>query len=145
VIVPQSDTFVNIPDEHAGQFIQSLHNTLKIMTRTQREEVRLIVKRRQAVAISIDVKNRPFLGYTAGYNQPDTRTALPISDPVLCEIRKWLLIRRKKGPKGGRVFINSNCVYTVPDSERILLFKWKWPNGDIVEEVLSLLEQSLQW
>jgi hypothetical protein len=136
---------VEISSEHAAEFIQSLRQTLKRMTRTQKEDVRLVVQKRQAVTISIDGKNRPFLGYTAGYNSPDSRTALPIGDTVLCEIRKWLLIRRKIGPRGGRVFITSNRAFTVPENEPIILCEWKWPREDIVLEVLSLLEESLYW
>lgn len=119
MISPQPTPKIEITYEHAADFIQSLTDTLKRMTRTQREDVRLIVQKRQAVAISIDGKNRPFLGYTAGYNQPDSRTALPIGDSVLREIRKWLLIRRKIGPRGGRVFITSEYVFTVPENERL--------------------------
>ena len=137
--------YIEISDEHAAKFILSLRDTLKKMTKTQREEVRLIVKKRQAVAISVDGKNHPFLGYTAGYNQPDSRTALPIDDPVLYEVRKWLLMRRKTGPRGGRVFLTSDYVFTVPEYDPIILCKWKWPGKDLVEEALSLLEQSLYW
>jgi hypothetical protein len=137
---------IEVSAEHADEFIQSLRTTLKRMTRSQRKDVRLIVQKRQAVAISCDSKNLPFLGYTVGYNQPDARTALPLENFVLYEIRKWLLIRRKRGPKGGRVFITSECAFTAPENEPIIILcKWNWPREDIVIEVLSLLDESLSW
>ncbi len=141
----QPPPIIDLTSDDAAKFIQSLRDTLARMTRTQREEVRLVVQRRQAVAISCDGKNRPFLGYTAGYNQPDKRTALPLDGTVLYQIRTWLLARRKKGPKGGRVFITSKCAYTVPENEPIILCVWSWPREDVVSEVLSLLDESLYW
>jgi len=129
--------------EHAAEFIQSIRDTLKGMSREQKEGVRLVVQKRQAVAISCDGRNRPFLGYTAGYNQPDARTALRSEGFVLREIRQWLLVRRKRGPKGGRVFITSDRAFTAPEEEPIILCTWQWPREDLVSEVLALLEESL--
>lgn len=141
----QPPPHITITEEQAEEFMQSLRKTLKDMTITQKQDVRLVVKKRNAVAVSYDMKNRPFLGYTAGYNKPDIRTAMPPRDPVLSIIRQWLLIRRKVGPKGGRVFITSNRAFTIPDEEPIILCTWIWPKGDIVDEVLSLLDESLYW
>ncbi len=137
---------IQVSYEQAEEFIQVLRDTLSKMSMTQREEVRLIVQSRRAVAVSFDGHNRPFLGYTAGYNPFDARTALPTACYILYVIRTWLLARRKKGPKGGRVFITSECAYTLPEHEPlIVLCQWKWPGKDVVREVISLLKESLYW
>jgi len=136
---------IEVTATDAAEFITCLSETLQQMTVTEREEVRLVVQQRQAVAISWNADYEPFLGYTAGFNEPDSRTAMHRSGFVLNEIGKWLRRRRRSKPRGGRVFITSDVAFTVPYDMPITLCKWTWPRQDLVYEVLSMLEESLFW
>ena len=110
------------------------------MTRSQRRLIRLVVEERNAIAVSFDSHNQAFLGDTPGFNRPWQRTALPRDDPLLFMVRQWLLIRRKEGPKGGRVFLTSDGAFTFPRNKPMTLIEWKWPRGDLVQECQALID-----
>ena len=127
----------------AKNFLLVVDDTLTRMSQTQKEEVYLYNSIKDGIVISYDRRYTPFLGYTKGKNKSQRQfPKMPIQDPVLANIKRHLLLGRKKGPPGGRVFISNEMVITCPKDEHIILCYWKWPGSDIVEHCQHLLEMA---
>jgi len=133
---------IEISDEQASDFLEVIRDALKRMSKTEIEDVRLIVRKRQAITISFDKNKRPFLGFSASYNPPSNRVMLANDNWLINKCKFWFIVRRKS-LSGGRFFIQSQRAFTDPkNTPEIVLCEWDWPGQDVVEACMNLLEDA---
>ena len=132
---------VTVPKDKVDMFFITLQDAFMRMHRSQLEELRLYVAKRHAVTVSYDADWQPFMGFTAGYNDPDDRVLLDATDWVLGLVSRSLRAKRYSIP-GGRMFLDADGAYRAPHGSAEYLCWWNWRGMDIVEGCLDLLEEA---
>lgn len=86
---------IAISEEQASDFLGTIRDALNRMSKTEIEDVRLIVRKRGAIAISFDKNKRPFLGFSAGFTPPSDRVMLSNDNWLINKCKFWFIARRK--------------------------------------------------
>lgn len=125
-------TAIAISELAVQSFFADLRSVLESLDAQDLEELYLVSKNRDALAVSYDGALHPFLGRTHGRNSEHQRIRDLDENLAVLELIKAALRARRKS--GGRVFLTSRRVFYVEDKVKVPLLEWDWPGKDLVSK-----------
>ena len=117
-----------VKQEEAKQFAAAFSSALRALPLGPANRLYLFPAERKALAISLDADNRPFIGFTAGYNPPNERAYLPRPLSVLERIAN-LVDARDQPILGGRIFLSEYSASKVIEDREHTLCTYEWPEA----------------
>lgn len=134
---------IPVSREDGQAFMTSLEATIVGLSEQEAYTVYLVVESRRAIAVSFDGDWRPFLGFTRGYNPPDSRAYLESDLGFLNQLADALEQLALESP-GGRVFIRQYNATKAIDGVEATLCIYDWPLSNPINQALAILVRKLK-